>query len=674
MNRLEHETSLYLQQHADNPVEWWPWNEAALQAARESRKPILLSVGYSACHWCHVMAHECFENPDIAAVMNAHFINIKVDREERPDIDKVYQTAHQLMAQRAGGWPLTMFLTPDEQLPFFGGTYFPPTAQHGLPAFTEVLEKVAEFHSSNPEEAARQGAAVQSVFSKLEPEPNKATTSGEDVAAKVRAALEQQHDSDNGGFGRAPKFPQIPSLRRLLNAWRDTATSSEPDLQALLMATLSMTRMIEGGLFDQVGGGFFRYCVDARWQIPHFEKMLYDNGLLLELAVDLHQATGEPLFRDAGQATIDWLFREMRSPEGTFFATLDADADGVEGATYTVTPEAVRSELPEPIYERFAARYGLTQAANFEGRWHLTVHDRDVVLTDPELAQARDVLIEARKQRPQPGRDEKIVTTWNSLALKGLARAAVVFGDSKVADAAERAADRLRETVWRANRLHSVWQAGQCRSPGFLDDYATLADALLDLTQMRWRGDWFDWSVALAEQLVDRFHDREAGGFFFSPDDGEQLMYRSKPLGDDATPAGNAVAVRVLSRLGHLLGRTEWITIADETVNWARPTVADYPQAHVSMIESIQLHQREPEMIVLRGMAEQLTQWQRDIQTIYAPNRCVFAIPSDAVGLHPALAAHSAPAQGVTAYICEGLSCRAPITDWRELAAAIRNR
>ncbi|MEL6367903.1 MAG: thioredoxin domain-containing protein, partial [Pseudomonadota bacterium] len=496
MNRLSDEASLYLQQHADNPVDWWPWGEEALAAARDTGKPILLSVGYSACHWCHVMAHECFENPEIAAVMNAHFINIKVDREERPDIDKIYQTAHQLMAQRAGGWPLTMFLTPEAQLPFFGGTYFPPTAKHGLPAFTEVLEKVAEFHGGNPEEAARQGSAVRSVFSKLEPETAVDRTLDSAPADKLRELLKGQFDATNGGFGQAPKFPQTPSLRRLLNHWRATATQPEPDLKALLIPTLSMTRMIEGGLFDQMGGGFFRYCVDADWQIPHFEKMLYDNGMLLELCIDLHQATGEALFLDAADATIDWLLREMQSQEGPFFATLDADADGVEGATYTVTPDEVAAALPEELLERFNQRYGLDRPANFEDRWHLTVQNRESEISAPELRQAQIALRDMRRNRPQPGRDEKLMTSWNALTVKGLARAAQL-GNERAETAATEALTGIRRHLWRDERLASVWQEDQPRSAGFLDDHAFLIDALIEMLQVRWDSGWCEWAIAL---------------------------------------------------------------------------------------------------------------------------------------------------------------------------------
>ncbi|MEL6302141.1 MAG: thioredoxin domain-containing protein [Pseudomonadota bacterium] len=673
MNRLSDEASLYLQQHADNPVDWWPWGEEALAAARDTGKPILLSVGYSACHWCHVMAHECFENPEIAAVMNTHFINIKVDREERPDIDKIYQTAHQLMAQRAGGWPLTMFLTPEAQLPFFGGTYFPPTAKHGLPAFTEVLEKVAEFHGGNPEEAARQGAAVQSVFSKLEPETAGDRTLDSSPADKLRELLEGQFDATNGGFGRAPKFPQTPSLRRLLNHWRATATQPEPDLKALLIPTLSMTRMIEGGLFDQMGGGFFRYCVDADWQIPHFEKMLYDNGMLLELCIDLHQATGEALFLDAADATIDWLLREMQSQEGPFFATLDADADGVEGATYTVTPDEVAAALPGQLLERFNQRYGLDKPANFEDRWHLTVQNRESEISAPELRQAQIALRDMRRNRPQPGRDEKLMTSWNALTIKGLARAAQL-GNERAEAAATEALTGIRKHLWRDERLASVWQEGEPRSAGFLDDYTFLIDALIEMLQVRWDSEWCEWAIALTEQMIDRFEDETLGGFFFTPHDGESLMYRSKPLGDDATPAGNAIVVSVLTTLGHLLGRTEWIDKAEKTLLWATSALKDYPQAHVTTIESMQRHLGPPEMIVLRGSGEQLTQWQRDVQSIYAPQRAVFAIPTDATDLDEALAAHTAPESGVTAYVCQGLSCLAPVNEWSALASIIRNR
>ena len=675
MNRLRDSASLYLRQHADNPVDWWPWGPEALAAARETGKPILLSVGYSACHWCHVMAHECFEDEKIAAEMNRLFINIKVDREERPDIDRIYQTAHQLMVQRAGGWPLTMFLTPEDQLPFFGGTYFPPLARHGLPAFSEVLEKVAEFHAASPEEAARQGAAVQAVFDKLEPEVTAGeATIDEGPATVLRGSLESRFDATYGGFGHAPKFPQSPALERMLNTWRATASDASPDLKALLMASLSMTRMIQGGLFDQVGGGFYRYCVDVAWQIPHFEKMLYDNGLLLSLCADLHQATGDALYRDAGERTVEWLLREMRDEDGAFFATLDADAEGEEGATYTVTPDEVREVLEPAHFDAFAARFGLDAEPNFEGRWHLTVHDPDAVLDAEALASARHALLAARSHRPQPGRDEKIVTAWNALAITGLARCAWAYDSTAARDAAMRATEALHGRVWDGQQLYSVAHGERPAQTAFLDDYVLLANALADALQLEWRSEWCAWATTLLDTVLARFEDRERGGFFFTADNAELLMYRSKPVGDDATPAGNAIAVRVLTRLGHLLGRSDWLEAAERTLRWARPAIAEYPEAHISIVDATALHLAPPQSIVLRGHAPRLAQWQRDVKSVFAPFRDTYAIPADADDLPPALAAHAAPDDGVTAYVCSGTHCDAPISDWPSLAAAIRER
>ncbi|MEN7344161.1 MAG: DUF255 domain-containing protein, partial [Pseudomonadota bacterium] len=371
MNRLSEANSLYLQQHKDNPVEWWPWCDEALDKAKRENKPILLSIGYASCHWCHVMAHESFENPAIADLMNRHFINIKVDKEERPDLDRVYQTAHQLIVQRPGGWPLTMFLTPDEQLPFFGGTYFPPEAMQGMPGFADVLAKAAEFHAADPSEAARQGAAVRDVFEKLEPRASDDAFSLTNVSYGLRQQLAQHADKTNGGFGRAPKFPQAPSLLWLLHHWRSTANGDEPDVDALFLTALAQARMAEGGLMDHAGGGFFRYCVDAEWRVPHFEKMLYDNALLLQLYSETAQATGDPVFRDAARMTAHFLTTEMTDEAGGFFASIDADSDGVEGAFYTYTVEELREHLDDASFGLAYEYFGLDRPANFEGRWHL---------------------------------------------------------------------------------------------------------------------------------------------------------------------------------------------------------------------------------------------------------------------------------------------------------------
>ncbi len=371
-NALAEETSLYLRQHADNPVDWHPWGPAALELARRLDKPILLSIGYSACHWCHVMAHESFEDPATAALMNAGFVNIKVDREERPDLDRIYQTAHQVMNQAGGGWPLTMFLAPDTQRPFFSGTYFPPEQRYGMPAFRTVLEKVTEFYRTRRGDLQQFGDKLLDVLGQLQPPRDTSPDAlSREPLLGLRATLQREFDGQFGGFGEAPKFPQPMNLELLLRLWRSSATGDEPDLQALYMATLTLTRMAEGGLNDQLGGGFCRYSVDPYWMIPHFEKMLYDNAQLLGVYAQAAVATGEPLFRRVAAETADWMQRELGAPQGGFYSTLDADSEGHEGRFYAWTPEQVRDLLEPGQYEVFARRFGLDREANFEGAWHL---------------------------------------------------------------------------------------------------------------------------------------------------------------------------------------------------------------------------------------------------------------------------------------------------------------
>ncbi|MEO0345467.1 MAG: thioredoxin domain-containing protein [Pseudomonadota bacterium] len=684
MNRLQDEPSLYLRQHADNPVDWWPWNDEALAAARDQGKPILLSIGYSACHWCHVMAHESFEDPGIAALMNEHFINIKVDREQRPDLDKIYQTAHQLMTQRPGGWPLTMFLTPDDRLPFFGGTYFPPSSRQGLPGFDEVLAKVAEFHTASPAEAARQGGAVREVFEKLEPELAQSGALDDASIAGLRQSSDAHFDADNGGFGRAPKFPQVATLARLLNHWRDTASDTEPDLQALFMSALSQTRMARGGLFDQVGGGYFRYCVDATWTIPHFEKMLYDNGQLLALNAATFQATGDALFGAAARATADWMLRDMRHTEGGFFATIDADSDDGEGAYYTFTPDELRDALSTDHAALALRAFGLDRNPNFEGRWHLQLVATASELAeetgapeaalDADLARIRESLATARSTRPAPGRDEKILTAWNALAMRGLVIAARAFEDDSLTAAAADCAAFLHTHCRDGDRLITGWQDGTPLGAGFLDDYALLADALLELSQNHWDARWFNWCVQLADQLLALFEDPERGGFFFTTHDHEALMYRQKPIGDDALPSGNAVAARVLLRLGHLLGEPRYLEAAERALRFALPALREYPQAHVTFIETLAEYLAPVETIVIRGDAALANQWRASVQKLYAPSRVTLAIPGDAQDLPQGLDAHRAPAAGALAYVCRGQRCLAAIDNWRALASEIRER
>ena len=682
MNRLKDEPSLYLRQHADNPVDWYPWGDEALTAAREQNKPILLSVGYSACHWCHVMAHESFEDQATADVMNRLFINVKVDREERPDIDRIYQTAHQLMAQRPGGWPLTMFLTPDQQLPFFGGTYFPSEPRYGMPAFTDVMQRVAQYFDTHPDEVAKQGDALRSVFPQLEPTPDPDALIDDAPLRLARDQIEASFDAEYGGFGTAPKFPQTPILERMLRHWRASAGGDRPDLQALFISTLSQTRMAEGGLFDQVGGGFYRYCVDQHWEIPHFEKMLYDNGPLLALYADTWRATGDTLFRDAAARTAAWLLREMRDTGGAFYATLDADSEGHEGLFYTWTPDEVREAVGDEAFAVLEPHFGLDLPANFEGRWHLRVARRleDIAggqqatreQLDETVRAACATLLAGRDERVRPGRDEKILTSWNALAIRGLAVAARGLGDDELTRAARDAANFIADRLWQNGRLHASWQQGEARRRGYLDDHAFLLDALLELLQNEWRGSWLRMAVTLADALLERFEDRDSGGFYFTADDDEPLMHRPKPIGDDATPSGNAIATRGLLRLGHLLGEERYLAAAERALRFARGAMTEYPQAHVAFLEALSEYLEPPEIVILRGPEDEIRRWQRSAEALYAPSRLVLAIPEGAEDLPASLALREVVAGQAVAYICRGTQCSLPVSSWEALAETLR--
>ena len=517
-NRLARETSPYLQQHADNPVDWYPWGEEAFQVARDTGKPVLLSVGYSACHWCHVMAHESFEDAATAALMNELFVNIKVDREERPDVDKIYQTAHQLLTQRGGGWPLTMFLDGEDQRPFFGGTYFPKEARYGMPAFGELLKNVAGYYADKRDEVRSQSARLLEVFTKLEPAPaGPGTALDAAPLAVARATFEQTFDRDYGGFGSAPKFPHPTTIDRLLRHWRASANDAEPDIEALFMATLTLTRMADGGLFDHVGGGFCRYSVDRYWQIPHFEKMLYDNGPLLALYAQAALATGDTLFANVANATADWMLADMQADNGGFFATRDADSEGHEGIYYLWRPDQVQ-ELLGDDYEVFARRFGLNQEANFEGQWHLTVREsisdvatatgrkeKDVITA---IDAAKEILLQERLKRVAPGRDEKQLTSWNALAIRGLAIAGRALDRPDLVEAAVRATEFLQTTLFVDGRLLASYKDGEARFPAYLDDHAFLLDALLELLQARWDTTHLEFAVQIAELMLTHFEDR----------------------------------------------------------------------------------------------------------------------------------------------------------------------
>ena len=662
VNRLALETSPYLLQHAHNPVDWYPWSEEALDRARHEHRPILISIGYSACHWCHVMEHESFEDPAVAEVMNRLFVCIKVDREERPDLDRVYQTAHQLLLRRGGGWPLTMFLDPEDRAPFFGGTYFPKEARFGLPAFPLLLERVAQYYHDHREALAEQNESVRAALANLDQGAADASLPAPTAATQAMRELASQFDAARGGFGGAPKFPHPTSLELLLAA-------SATDAAATNMVHKTLMAMADGGIYDQLDGGFYRYSVDADWEIPHFEKMLYDNGPLLGLYAEAYAATGNPRYHTVAEETGNWLIREMQSPEGGFYSTLDADSEGHEGAFYVFTQAQLRNACTATEQALVAHSFGMDRPPNFEERWHLVrVHTPDQTATalgqesavvTQQLENARGRLRALRAGRVRPSRDEKILVSWNGLAIQGLARAGHRLGNAGFLTAATRALDFIRQSLWHNDHLYAVYKEGRRPLNAYLDDYAFLLAAILQLLQVRWRDQDLEFACALADRLRDHFEDNARGGFFFTSDDHETLLYRPKPLGDDATPSGNAVAARALTELGHLLGHTGYLDAAERTLRAAAASVEQYPSGHTSMLLALQSLTSPPELVIVRGPAGELA-------TLPTPGfgggRLRFLIPDNAAHLTGTLA-HLASMGQVTAWVCRGVQCESPVRD-----------
>ena len=666
-NRLAQQTSPYLQQHADNPVDWHPWGEEALRLAREKDRPILLSVGYSACHWCHVMAHESFEDSDIAATMNSNFVNIKVDREERPDIDLIYQTAHQLLTQRAGGWPLTMFLTPDQK-PFFGGTYFPRTPRHGLPGFGDLLERLAATYREQGQAIAAQNAELVSLLESTVPQPAASAPllDGGLVSAAV-AELKRAFDPVDGGLGGAPKFPHPAEL--------DLALSRgmlEDDEDARHLALFTLRKMAEGGIYDQLGGGFCRYSVDERWMIPHFEKMLYDNGPLLRLYTDAWLVTGEPLFRRVAEGTAAWVIREMQSPDGGYYSSLDADSEHVEGKYYVWTREEVARLLSEDEYAVASARFGLCGPPNFEGEhWHLYVAQPiDAVATalgisvtavEDLAARACMKLLSAREERVRPGRDEKILTSWNALMIHAMARAGRALGRADWIASARKALDFVRVRLWRDGRLLATYKDGRAHLNAYLDDHAFLLAALLELMQTDYRAEDQSFATELADTLLEQFEDRVNGGFFFTRRDHETLILRPKPGSDGATPSGNGVAALSLRRLAHLVGKPGYLDAAERTLRLFLPQMERYPSAFATLCMALAEHLMAPTTVILRGGAAEIAPWQARLAERYTPSTLVLALPDGLAGLPEIIDKPVHP--GVNAWVCRGVECLPPIQD-----------
>ena len=676
-NRLKDESSPYLQQHAHNPVDWYAWGEEALERARREDKPILLSIGYSACHWCHVMERESFENEEIARLMNEHFVNIKVDREERPDIDQTYMNAVQMMLGH-GGWPLTVFLTP-QLIPFYGGTYFPPADRYNLPGFPRVLQGVAEAYRSKPDEVERTASDVLGALRGM----GAASESNSPVDAQLLdvafRGVSRGYDPRHGGFGNAPKFPAAMNLEFLLRTHKRTG-----DADALRMVEHTCRRMAEGGMYDQLGGGFHRYSVDAKWLVPHFEKMLYDNALLSRLYLHAYQATREEFYRRVAEETLGYVVREMTDAGGGFYSTQDADSEGVEGKFFVWSTEEVEELLGREDARLFNAYYDVTEEGNFEEKNILnvprTVEEvaKELKVGVEELRAAlehgRRALFEAREKRVKPGRDEKVISGWNGMMLESFALAAAVLDRGDYRRVAESNADfllsKLRDE--RGLLLH-VYKDGRAKHRAFQDDYACVAAGLLALYETTGDVRRLRESVALTDLMIEEFWDEEAGGFFYVGRSGEQLIVRNKDFFDNATPSGNSVAAGLMLRLAVLTENETYHRRAVTIFRLLRDTVARHPSGFGQLLSALDFYLSAPKEIAVvappgsTGGAELLREvWRRHL-----PNKVVAfsaAADDEAPSFVPLLRDRPAIGGRATAYVCEHYACKQPATRPEELA------
>ncbi|HIQ02525.1 MAG TPA: thioredoxin domain-containing protein [Anaerolineales bacterium] len=653
-NRLKNETSPYLLQHADNPVDWYPWGEEALQKAQAEDKPIFLSIGYAACHWCHVMAHESFEDEGVATILNKHFVSIKVDREERPDLDRVYMSAVQAMTS-GGGWPLSAFLTP-EGVPFFGGTYFPPEPRHGLPAFADVLRAVADAWQNRRQELVAGGRHVVEALQErtalpqvLQPETLRPAT-----LDRAFQNLLRDFDAAHGGWGSAPKFPQPMTLEFLLRYHHTTG-----DPQSLRMVTQTLEAMARGGIYDQLGGGFHRYSVDERWLVPHFEKMLYDNAQLARLYLHTWQVTGNPFYRTIAEETLDYVLREMTHPSGGFYATQDADSEGEEGKFYVWTPDEIRGVLGDQA-TRFVTAYDVTERGNFEGKNILTL---SAPLEEREsLEEARRRLLAAREARVHPARDEKVLTSWNGLMLAAFAEPARALRRDDYREAAERNGDfLLRELRAPDGRLRHTWKDGVAKVNGYLEDYTHLIEGLLELYQTTLDPRWYRAARELAEGVLQHFSGPD-GGFFDTSDDHEALIVRPRELQDNAVPSGSGMATLVLTRLAGLAVEMDYAERARVALGPMQPLLARYPLGFGQWLSALDQALAPPREIAIVG--DPAATDTRALLAVcfegYRPHQVVAAGLTDEV---PLLAGRPPVKGRATAYVCTGSTCHPPVTD-----------
>ena len=677
-NRLINETSPYLLQHAHNPVDWYPWGTEALELARQRDVPILLSIGYSACHWCHVMEHESFENEEIAQLMNKNFVCIKVDREERPDLDDIYMKAVQAI-MGSGGWPMTVFLTPDLK-PFFGGTYFPPQDIQGRPGFRTILTSVSEYFRQNREKVESHSDQVASVIQQMSEFQMSEESLSPDMLVKAYRQMKSIYDPEHGGLGSAPKFPQPMSLSLLMRYWKRSE-----EAEALEMVEYTLRKMAQGGMYDQLGGGFHRYSVDEKWLVPHFEKMLYDNALLAHIYLEAYQITKEELYCRIASETLDYVLREMYRPKGGFYSTQDADTEGEEGKTYVWSLDEVKEILGDEA-QVFARYYGLTENGNFEhGTNILNISDSpddiaqelgiSIADLNTRIQGSKARLLQEREKRVQPGLDDKILTAWNGLMISSMAAGYQILGNEKYLDAAIQSAEFILARLSRDGMLLRTFRNNESKLNAYVDDYAFLIGALIDLYESDFQIKWLNEAVRLNQTLIDEFWDEQDGGFFYTGDSHEKLILRSKSAYDGALPSGNSVAAMNLLRLARFTGDGHLAEMAESILKIFKNQMDQAPAGFSQMLSALDFYLSDPKEIAVIGKdTKEIISIIRDH---YIPNKILVSFdpengPKDIENSIPLLKGRTTKTDGKpTVYICENYVCKAPITDLELLKEAL---
>ena len=665
MNRLKNEKSEYLLQHADNPVDWYPWSEEAFDQAEKENKPIMLSIGYSACHWCHVMAHESFEDDGTAELMNANFINIKLDKEERPDLDKIYQMSQTIITGKTGGWPLTVFMTP-EKFPFFAGTYFPDTERHGLPGFKDILLRVMDFYKNQRDDISKQNMQIKNIFETLNKTKETKNIINEDLLDKVKSELISSIDKVHGGFGSAPKFPHVNNLDFLIK------TTEKNDKETLELIELTLTRMTCAGIYDHLKGGFFRYSVDELWMIPHFEKMLYDNGPMIDILCNAYKITKNSLYLDKINQTCQWAIEEMQDRQGGFYSTIDADSEHMEGKFYVWTDEELKDILNANELKLFKEIFVVYDKPNFEGKYHLhvTKTNQECYINNKNSADLICAkLLKIRNERVRPATDKKILVSWNSLLMLGLINAYKITGNNNYYNSAKKCFDFIRNNMWVNNKLYACYHDKPYFN-AYLDDYAFLSKACIEFLKIDWNEKDFSFLENLTDSLINNFQDQENGGFYYTSDTHEELIYRPKSYMDESLPSGNSIATEVLSELYELTGNSKYIKAVDKSISSAADSINRSKFSHCSLYLAAPNTNISKKLIIIRCELEKIDEYKKNIYALNIMNDNIYFITNN----------ESVTIKGIkekinqgrfTAYVCQNNTCSEPIKDYESLSAVI---